>query len=117
MGLQINSNPWCAFVFSLFMNIENIWKRKNAKKYYVRWCVSQLALLWSSFHNVYVCQIITFYTFYLHNIICQLYLSKAGGKQKRKRKKTLLPRCVEEMEKDKGNGDPWEAQAEAVGTG
>ena len=56
---------------------------------------------------MYICHIITMHALNLHNAICQLYLDKTGGeKNNKKRKKTLLPRCVEETEKDKGNGDP-----------
>ena len=36
-------------------------------------------LLWQSFQSIYVYQIITLYSLTLHNVMCQLYLSKAGN--------------------------------------
>ena len=33
-------------------------------------------LLWQSFQSIYVYQIITLYSLTLHNVMCQLYLSK-----------------------------------------
>lgn len=36
-------------------------------------------LSWRPFCNIYVCRIITLYNLNLHNVICQVYLTKAGG--------------------------------------
>ena len=38
--------------------------------------------MWSSFYNVYVYQIIMLYILNTYNCICQLYLNKAGKKEK-----------------------------------
>lgn len=39
-----------------------------------------LTNLLSSYSNIYIYKITTFYTWNLHNVICQLYLNKAGKK-------------------------------------
>ena len=33
---------------------------------------------WQPFYNIQVFQIITLYTLHLHNVICQLHVTKAG---------------------------------------
>ena len=46
----------------------------------------QLAFLWSSFHDIYAHLTITWYAKQLHNVICQLWLNKAGGEGEKKKK-------------------------------
>ena len=40
------------------------------------------ANIWQSFHNIYVYQIIMFYTLNL-STVCQFYLDKIGGKKEK----------------------------------
>ena len=58
--------------------ISNVHNNKNKSGNCVRWRKRQLTLLWQSFCNIYVYQIMTLYTLNLHNVICQLHLNKPG---------------------------------------
>lgn len=40
--------------------------------------VCELNLLWWSFHNICIYQVITVYTLNLHNVMCQLFPNKSG---------------------------------------
>lgn len=45
------------------------------------WCNGCATLMWWSLHNIYIHQIITLYTWNLHNAACQFDLNKTGERQ------------------------------------